>query len=478
MEKSYDYLNAPIIDMKEFIWRLLEKWKTIGIFAICVMALFVGLMQMRYRVSANRESSEKTTNNHLTAEEIVGSLPEEEQTLVMSAYRVWQEREQYSDYIYSAPIMQIDPNHVKHLRISWAIDDSEKDTNMVALSYAVKLQSDDCRKALVQASGADIREELFNDLVLFTFPNIPNQATAYSDVVCCDVFLTDDMNAEAVQEELLRQFSIAQENLQEEVGGHQAICIQNETTTVSDERVYTKQTNILNNYANMNNQLSNLKNTFTSGQREAFSKLLSKEYKHEETVQKSTTPNALSLRTIVLGLILGALLYIGIFFLYVVLSNRIISTNMIQDTTIRVAGEWYNIEDKKNPILCDRFLWKKHHHRHLDITVEEETAAQALITGCKLKKINSLLFVFTAEATEAQGAFVNDMVVCLEKERFDPKVEEKVGINGLIDDSLFLDTDGVVLVVLDSKTKMVDLCNIATQCKNYEKPIIGTIYLG
>ena len=40
--KNNTISNDYYLDIKEFVWRLLEQWKAIVLLAICVSALFLG----------------------------------------------------------------------------------------------------------------------------------------------------------------------------------------------------------------------------------------------------------------------------------------------------------------------------------------------------------------------------------------------------------------------------------------------------
>ena len=458
------------LDFKELCWRLLEQWKAIVLVALLVMAILLGALYLHSSKEMSSAEKDKKESQQSTAQEILDTLPEGEQNAVVNAYRMYQIREQLSEYIHDAPIMKIDPTCAKRLRTSWAFDKMDDITNTFAMSYAMKLQSEECRKALLQASGSDSSAEDFEDLIYIKYPNAIAQ-----DVVCCDVFLTDDMNGEAMQKELKQQVENLHDTLNVDYIDHSLVNYQSEISIVTDERVRQKQISLVSDYANMNNQLNVLKTTFSSAQKEAFSRLQAKKDDAETTPQIQTMPKIVTLRNIVLGLFMGVFIYIGIFLLYSILANRIISTEMLLDSSLRTVAEWHSEANPKLAHLAQaEAIWRKHHRKHLDKDSEEDNAVIVLESMCGHKDLKELLFILTANCSGAQEAFICDLSNRLLANNINASIIKADQAN----DRALIDIDGVVLVVINAKTRATDLKTIQVLCSDYDKPILGSIYLG
>lgn len=474
MELQYRQRMSDTFSVRidELCWRLLEQWKAIGLVALCTMALFLGLLHFRYANDSHQENQVKNHASLITEQQIIESLPENKRSVVASAYRFWKQREYLSYYIDNAAIMRIDPNHAKRLRVSWAINASENQINALTNAYMVEVQSEQCRKALLDSSGIELSSEQANDLIFITSQDKTNQA-----VVCFDIFLTDDMDDVAFQEELKRQIDNMYTRLQTEIGEHQIKNYQSEISTVSDDRLLSKQLTILNNFANANNQINTFNNTFSSDQKDAFAKLQEKNNRKEIVEQTPEAPRALSARNALVGLMLGFILYLITYYLYLVLSGKIISNHLIEEMHIRSFGEWYDWDSRGKPLLHDGFIWKRHHKNNLDREKTLERTKRKLENACTCRSVNTLMMAMTADCSEAQKAFIQNIV-----DYFGPINKNAISVEidkiNDIDDSAFLNTESVLLIIVDSSTTYKDLECILNLCDDYHKQIIGSLYLG
>lgn len=474
MDLKNHYEKESLIDFKEICWRLLEQWKAVLLVTCCITLAFLGYVYLHNAKESRSQNQAQQEKQYASEQEIIDSLPDAEQELVASAYRLLQKREEYSRYILSAPIMEINPNHAKRIRISWAIESDNQKIDTLVMAYLLGLQSESCKSALIEASGADIDSEEFNDLISITFPN-----QADMGVVCYDVFLTEDIDTEAIQEALKSQVQELHGKLSEELGDHNIKNYQSEVGIVSDQTIYSRQVSALSNYATINNQINNLKNTFSAAQDKAFSKLQEKDHTTETADQVPVPKKTLTILNILIGLFLGICAYVIVFFVYVILSNRAISSNMLNESNARSLGEWYGDTDsKKTGLKRDRFVWRKHHRKHLDREQEIESTSNVIANICKINQISKMLLVLTAECSQIQRAFINDLSNSLALKEISIKtVDVKLGNNALFDSAL-LEADGIVLIIVDLKTRSKDVGTVFDRCNDYIKPVLGSVYLG
>lgn len=475
MDQGNNYhTKALVISIKEILWYLLEQWKAIVLFALCVMFLFLGLMKVRYSSYAKTQQQIQSETKSITAQDIIESLPENEQEFVLSAYHLFQEREYLSEYINTAPIMQIDPNHSKRLRCRWAVDGVGLDSNALAMSYVMELQDESHRTQLLHASGVELEEERFNDLLFITYPDEIGH-----NVVCCDFFLTEGMKVDSLKEGFAHEFETINAELQDELGEHQIRNFNCETAIVSDERVYKKQTDVYQHFTNISIQLNNLNNLFSANQKEAFRQLqnLDKETFIDDSIQ--IVPKTITLRNLILGLLFGIVIYIGIYFLYLVLSGIIISSDVFEDSSIRILGEWHRSSDKKNKVLMrDRNIWKRHHRKHLSRDVELNRISNAVESICKYRHIGNLLIVLSGELSEAQDTFMSDLTDSYENYDIRVKTIATSRTDGMINETELISADGVMLVIIEGESRFKDLNMVFDRCNEYNKSIIGSVYMG
>lgn len=468
------FSNEMEIDIKEFCWHLIEQWKAIVLVALCIMALFIACMHMRYTSSIKREQQTQEKSQSLTAQNIIETLPENEQEFVASAYQLLLEKEHLSDYINTSPIMKIDPNHSMRMRTSWAIDGMSTDVNSLAMSYVMELQDESCRNALLNASGVELKQEQFNDLLYFTFPDEVGQ-----NVICLDIFLTEDMKADAIQEELGRTIQNTHEKLQDQFGDHSILNYKSEVAVVADQRVSEKRIDVYESFTDLCAQIQNLDNYFSDGQKEVFKQLKNLGGTTPDSSQVLTTAKAVSLRNILLGLVLGVFGYAGVYLLYILLSGRVISAGTVEESSVRTLGEWYTpSKGLRNALTQDRLIWTCHHRKHLDKDSEINRIADASRNICKYRTINTLLFLLTNKRSKEQDAFLHDLMDKVKSLGINVTLFETERGSAVLGDSALLEADGVVLTVFDGKTHYKDLEAVFDLCNEYGKPIVGSVYLG
>ena len=470
MEQKRDsFSNMLRIDLREVYWRIIEQWRAILVFSVCIMLVFIGFMKLNAIIENKSEGNGQDQVSIQSEQEIIDSLSESEQSLVSSAYRLWLEREQLGEYIDNALIMEIDSNHAKRVRVSWSIDSyTINDISILELSYITSLQSNECRLALLQASGVNVSVEQQNDLLYITYPDESVQGG-----ICCDFFITENMNAEEVQSEFKRQIDTTYKRLQDDVGDHQIKNYRSEIAIVSDERVLKKQTEALSYYANLNSNVNNLRNTFSSEQKDAFSKLIEKK-PTIQTEKKVETPPVLSQKNIIIGLAFGVFIYVCLFLLYVILSNRILSSKPIQESQIRLLGELYTSNSKYNPLLRDKLIWDRRHRKMFDEAKETDKVLVTLKSICQYKQLDSVLLVLTADSLKQQ-TIIDEITSKLVSNGISVEIAltEKQNI-----DKAIISVGGVVLIIIENKTRANEIDSILERCIEYDKPVLGSVYLG
>jgi len=466
--------NEMTISLREICWRLLEQWKAVLLVAFCVAVCFLGLMFLRHAKASNASSD--TSDKQLTAQDIIDTLPENEQPIVAGTYRLLQRSEQLSEYITTAPIMQVDPAHAQRLRVSWTADTDQNDQEALTMAYASELQTEACADAIVKNCSKEIDLGQASEMIMITYPSDMGQG-----IICCDVYLTPDIDLDSLQVDLDQIIENTYSELINEFGPHQIVNYKKELSTVADDRILEKQTAAMKSFADTNSHINSLKNTFSEEQQAVYEQLANLDNEEEKESQPVVLTKSAIVRYALIGFVLGIIAYLVFFFLYLFWSGRIISADMLQDSSARKLGEWYSIPDgtKTGSFMRDRLIWKKHHRHHLDQEQEKKKTKDSITSFCKYKGLENLLLLVTGDLSNGQKAFVSDVEDKLKAESIRLNCCETASDqDNCIKDADLLDTDGVVLVIIDSKTQMSDLQNIFEKCNYYEIPIIGNVYIG
>lgn len=465
--------NEKVINIKELCWRLFEQWRMLVIFTILVTAIFLGYTHFQNTRALKNKAQQDV--KQLTAEEIINTLPEKKKAVVAGAYRLLLEREQLAQYIQNAPFMQLDPSHVDCLRLSWSVNADEKIKKSLIQAYATTMQTNECISTIIECCKDQLNSAQVSDLISITYPSEKGQ-----DMICCDLYLTDSMDVDLLQEKLSQIINNASSRLQEEYGPHQIVDLRSEIVNVSDDKALQKQATVLNNFANSNNQINSLKTTFSSEQRDAFSRLEALNNGQEATVQDDMPQKTLTVHNVLLGIILGLILYLLGFLLHAIVTKKMLYANEIPDSSLHRLGEWYSdcSDLKKGAVIQDRFVKKKHHSAHLDKEDEIEKTLKRIDKICEQNAINKVLFISTAHRSKEQDEFISNIIAqcvssgivadCTELNRNDYEIA----------DSLLFNTDGVVLCLIQDNTNLKDIEYVFNKCNDCNKIIIGSVYLG
>lgn len=469
-------LQGNKITPKEMFWRLMEQWKAILLVIICFTALFLSAVHIRNEKVILAQNEARQSNQPTTTQQIIEQLQENEQSGVKTAYLVLQEKKRYGDYLQASPVMRIDPNHARRLRFTWMVVCENDNADEWSISYASKLQKEESIQSLVNSSETDLTVRQFNDLMFFK-----NMQETGSHVVCCDIFLTTEMNADKIQEVFKQQLETIHTQLERENGAHTIENYESDLSEVTDERLLSKQNTTLNLFMNLNNQLNVLVNGFSAAQKSAFEKIQNNDAKPAIDDTIISPQRTISVRNVMTGVILALVLYILVYFFYLLLTNRIMSTDVWRKSYVRTIGEWYSESSKKNhsSLTRDAVCWKRHHRHFLDMRKELNRAVDLISHLCKHNNLKEIAFVLTAKLSEDQSMFVHELVDGLEKEGVELIVIGMTKGEGLfIDDAILIQSEGVVISVLDSKTRYYDLETAFNQCNEFDKSILGIVYLG
>ena len=460
------------IDLRELFWKFLEQWKAFIIISVCIAACYLGMVYIQNARTYER-TQQNDANTH-SAEEIINSLPKDKQAVVVGAYRLLQEREQLGKYVQTAPLMQLNSRQVDRLRMTWAVDAGDNQSAVI-MAYATVLQGQECIQAIIDSSQIGFNSSQASELINISYPNKEGQ-----DIICLDVYLTKDIQVEVLQEKIGQLIEKTNAQLYEKYIPHRIINTQNEIVNVADKNVFEKQVTVLNSFTNCNNQINSFKTTFSAEQREAFSKLESITNGVEPVKTEKTQNKTITLRNVVSGIVLGFIICLVLFVLQTILSATVYGASMIKNSSMRLIGEWYGPfkNSSKRSLFQDSFIRRKHHRNHLDSNTESENASNTINSICKYNDIIRILFVKTVKCSKEQDRFIEDCINKCVLNGIDIKCVEVNQEDNNIDDVNIINTDGLVLVVNQSKTKAKNIKLIVDRCNDYNKPIIGSVLLG
>ncbi|MBQ4361840.1 MAG: hypothetical protein II787_02855 [Lachnospiraceae bacterium] len=479
MNQEYEkqYVNESSVNLGEVCWKLLEGWKALLLVALIVGLALAGLMAMRTgRSQKAAEGSGRQTAQEMTAQEILAGLPKDQRGLVSNAFQIKQKNDRLNEYIDTAPMMEVNPYNAHEIKTSWAVTSAEGQERVLVQAYVDLLQSNEVCDKLRKAVGVSGEVKQFRELMNFIYPEEDGPG-----FFTCTIALTAKMDPEILQKELFEQVEDIYRDLNGRIGKHEIAKISSGEVYLYDSTLAVRQGNIYTSLYTGFNQLNRLQEEFSTEQKTAYRQLTAEkeEGAGKKGEEKAAKKSAFNPVFFIIGLILGAILYAAVLVLWMLLNGRVHDATAMQHAGIRSFGEWYDPSGARGGLAHDRGAYKKHHQGHLDREFELNRIADSIESACGFRQVSNLLLIAGAVLTDGQQAFVNDL-------------KEKLAAAGITvadaivcskEDATVSDRDlaqcgAAALVLAGGATNGRDVDAVIEKCNYYEKPMLGSVYLG
>ena len=465
-----------VIDIKDMLWKLLQRWKAAVAFSLIFMILFSGLMCLKSSSAADNVPVK-------TTEEILAELSPESQNLLSGLIRETDAVMETRDYINNSPMMDLDPFNVNCLTMIWMITSDEDINRQISASLVEEMSSNSLADALAEAWGGDYTSEMARDLI-YARSDFPEEADAQwgNSVIYVNVYLPDTADADKTSDIVEGFVADASADINERVGSHSAVLANSEYKTTYDADLSTRQFEVYDRYNSLNSNVSYIKNNILNAeQKAAYESIMTIRYSDPSNVADDVKP-ALSTKNMVIGFILGFILYAGIFVLYYIFSGKIFCTAVLGKTYgLRTLGEWY-ADSAKSGLLgklsSDSFVYKKAHKNHLDMEAEATRICESVRSYFKLHDYKTLLLISNDMASKF-SALTDAVSDKLKQDDISVVVrtfDNSAGVPLLESD---IDSCDVAAVIVDEEnTKVGEVQEAVEKCYYCKKPLMGAIYIG
>lgn len=472
-----------VIDLKEYIWRILEQWKAIVLFALIIALLFSGFMYVR--LTNNSDGSEETKS----FEDIFGELSPEDQGTIMGVLNEKRARDAVRDYINDSLLMKLDPYEVKSLSMSWSINSDESINKSLMASYLNELSSDSIVMEVSRAWGDRYDPEQIRDL-LTTIEGIPldSEDSGSGNMLNLFLYIPEGDDAEAAYDAIIKAFSAISKHLKDEIGDHTTTLIGNDCQIKSDNDLSDKQYSIYNKYYNLNNQVNNLKDKLTTEQKTVYERMISENHDNEDAIAEESDETIVpkvkffNKKRLILGFILGCALYLFAYLVYYIFSFRVRSSKYVEVVLgIRTLAEWYpECNNRLSDFLFkDSFIYKLHHKGHLDRDIEVRRAISSIASFFDGKEDRRILIVNGLDDSDNVRTFVDHIMDGLYQKNISVTEAEVDILKGMyLSEDVIMPVDAVVMVFEIKETGIKTIHDTFGKCYCCEKPVLGAAYVG
>ena len=475
MNQQYIEQEGIIVDFKDFIWKLFEQWKAILVCAMVVMLLFATAMHF-LRENTEAKAAEETKSIETgSPEELFSGLAETDKAQIMSVYQIKKEKEELENYIDKSLYMKMNAYDLWELKVAFTIDTEESNYWEAASGCVNFLQANTFTDFIKTAWEDKYENEQIAELI------VNNESTNYINdakkVISFSLLMPDDVNLEQTKTAVEQGLNAISKELSSAIGNIKISIVSEKEQFVSDASIGQRQADIFIRLNNLNNQLDTLSKTLSAEQKAIYENLLTFDkamYDVEgQIASEANDKNFFSKKDLIVGFILGCLLYMIAFLSYIVFGERIQSAEALKSyTNIRTLGEWYS--DKKNPLLSDRIVYKSHHKETFDKNGAINRVTEAVSFMCNKNGYKNIAITHTCEMEDEITTFIAEIkrLVSLEE---GVSIKE-VPFNQSIGEHDIRDNEGIIIPVIGNRSSIKTIKNICEKCDFYGVPILGFVY--
>lgn len=498
-----------IINLKEVIWDLLEQWKAVLITALALMVLLAGAKYYKdtnaYENALKRSSKMEQTGNSTKerVEDVLKSLSDDEQATVEYIANQNKWLEEQKEYMNKSILMNTNPTNQRTLLVDYYIsmeDASESKMTAILYGYAGYLSNDNLIKNVGKVIDPNADSKYIAELISVNGDkqgNSSSNGNGISLVIDSDadgvvmetrVVLPDSADAAAVEKALTNTLEGYSSELRSKIGGHSIRLIKSTEAYVFNSAAVNNHNNIMNNIYNLYNASKNLQSSLSDEQKAALEAVTTINSETEAVTNGEKAPNTsgvnketkqtkpgISKKYAMLGFVLGAMAYAFVYLLLTVIRGRVnYASDASTYTQSRLLGEIYRTAEYKglSKLLHSSLVSKYRYGGKMDSEVQTEKTINSLLAACEHADSRSI------SVLNMTGSDDSDILKSIQKKaKKEGLTLNETAVDSDVNERNLLAIDKA-LMILSNESKVSDAIKMTELCKDYDKDILGSIYIG
>ena len=492
MNNSYSAPRVIEIDLKDLMWKLLMQWKAILLVCIVMALLVPGLKYAKdsnaYKAElADKKKAEEEASK--PAEERIDAalklLPADQRADVLFVVQQQDMVNVQKDYLNNSILLNTDPASQRQLSFKFVLK-SETGTDMRTLAdaYSTCLSRTSSLESLREIIAPDTSLEYIDELIDTKNEDIL-AGDAKSAVYTVTITLTDDVDADSIIKLIDSEISDFHDEINTNVGDHSILRANVEDHAVFNKDIIERRTNLTNSINNLNNSIDTAKGKLSAEQQAAYESIIAIK-QSSDTIQKAASESngsstdrqkpGFSKKYAVLGFLLGAFLYAGIYVVMLILKKVVASASTAQSYTgTRLLGEVYRKADHKGFrwLLASDMVAKWRYKDKLDADKQISALAATVDAVCTHHSTDKLTLLLTG--VDDGFSDVIDRIVKACSSEGNKKSIDLINADNMNEKSLGSVKNAVY--VLCSKSKVDSLGSLMSLVRDYDVTLLGTVYL-
>jgi len=491
-ERTYKKPAAEL-NLIGMIWELLSQWKLILIIAVIMGLLISGAKYMsdsrNYEASlAAKKDAQARTEMPLDERvtEVLSTLSAED---VRSVKRLAQKQEfanRQNRYLDNSILMNIDSTNQRRLVLNYYINAQDNDkAKDVADACTAYLHNDEVLEELkgVIAPDSDLVyiDELIVDRNNGDEGSLSDPAGALYTV---EIILKEDNDASAVEAVIDKAVRKEFEQISGITGAAGIDLVGKEDGHYYDATVLEKYNEIINNAKDTRDFINDEKESLNGEQRIAFETIAgifnetdNWEGSSEKGAEIKAIPPAFSKKHLILGLLLGIIIYVAAYIVISVMRGRVVSaSNLNAYTNSRLLGEVYYKADYKglkallHSALVDRLRYRGVGDSKDQIKMTAGTARSV----CDHYGAKDVMILDLCGSDNMCEEVISNIAEELKNNGLNVDVKK---ISGQFDEQILLSVKNAIFAT-QADTKAASLGEVEERCYNYDVNLLGNIYIG
>ncbi len=471
------------LDLFDYLWNLIAQWKVIVIFALIISLLAMILTYVKDMRAYNNAGVQT-----VTMESLREGMGDEDYVTVQYGVRQKLLLEKYQAYLDIAPLQEIDPTSEHVLKTTYIVKGADEMTTVSLVDlYNGLFLSEDFIAGITNMLTDEGERQYASSLIVpgavATTATSEKETTVGSSVFAVTVILLDDMDASTVASFVEDQVSAYSKELQDVVGAHEVTMISQDETNLVNIELAAQMRDVMEYSYYIRNSVQQITTNFSENQKRLYDMMLDEA--HDKGVTEDTvvtiepTKPGLSKRSLVLGFVVGVMLYVFAYLVLTLFAKRIHTAKECEDTLeIRTLGELHQFHAKGIAgLFASKLFYRLKYRRFADVELQKRKIVDSLVAYTQKNPESRIELVSIAPVTAEEEQQMNDIITAAK--------EQGVDVSLLVGD-VHTDTSfhrslakasQMVLVLCKNRTQYedIDLClNLANESRI---EVLGNVFV-
>ncbi len=460
------------LDLFDYLWNLIAQWKMIVIFA-----LIISIVAMLLTYSKDMKAYNSAGVQTVTVESLRDSMTEVEYETVQYCVRQKLMVEKFQDYLDIAPLQDIDPTSEHVLKTTYVVAGADEMSTISLVDlYNGYFLGEEFISGIADMIPEENEQKYASSLIVpgavATTATSEKETTVGSSVFAVTIILLDDMDVDTVATYVQDQVASYGKKLEATVGAHEVTMVSQDETNLVNIELASEMRTILEDSYIIRNSIESMSQNFSENQKNLYDLMLEEVHndgsEEEASLTIAPTKPGLSKKSIVLGFVVGVMIYVFAYLVITLFTKRIHTAKECEDTLeIRTLGELHQFDAKGlGRLVSSKFVYNRKYHRFADMELQKQKIVDSLVAYTQKHADSKMQFVSIAPLTDAEQTLMDELVATAQQKG----VDVSLLVGDVNTDTSFHQSlakaGQMVLVLCKKRTKYedIDLClNMANE---------------